>query len=401
MFPRAESRGELGVWSLVFCISCVGCKKSTESVAIPASASAEPGASFGPPEAPPVPKKGMVWVSGGALVAGTPPDAYPRIADEEMPGEQVILKGFYIDILPYPNEEGAIPLTNATQAKATHLCEEHAKRLCTELEWERACKGPENFVYEYGNTYRSERCGTGANLVLRPNGLNVSCRSEFGVRDMHGGVWEWTESKWGRGVEQELGTLRGGNAPQGELVGRCANGMGRRPDTAAPNIGFRCCAGPVNSAEVALTVIRKPQKLELSSVNKELATAIVPYLPAAAKKEIGTQRFRFERAWVWRPIGNEELSVLGGCSGLGVRPACGIAVVRVTLTKPQVVAWVSSGHWAPVLHIDTDPRDLWLLGGDELGMFRRVVGYVWGSVSVGPKERKVPKPVRKKKKKKK
>ena len=31
---------------------------------------------------------------GGALVAGTAPDTLPRIADEEMSGEQVILKDF-------------------------------------------------------------------------------------------------------------------------------------------------------------------------------------------------------------------------------------------------------------------------------------------------------------------
>ena len=50
-----------------------------------------------------------------------------------------------------------------------------------------------------------------------------------------------------------------------------------------------------------------------------------------------------------------------------------------------------------MLHMDTDPRDVWLFGGDELGQFRRQVGYVWGQVSVGPKERKVPRPKKKKK----
>ncbi len=77
----------------------------------------------------------------GALVAGTPPDAFPRLADEEIPGEQFILNGF-IDVFPYPNEEGAIPLTNVSQEEARGLCAEKSKRLCTELEWERACKGP-------------------------------------------------------------------------------------------------------------------------------------------------------------------------------------------------------------------------------------------------------------------
>lgn len=364
-------------------------------------ASAAPGGSFGPPEAPPEPRKGMVWIPGGALVAGTPPDAFPRVADEEIPGEQLILHGFYMDVFPYPNEEGAIPLTNVTHSQAQALCDEQGKRLCTELEWERACKGPDNHVHEYGEAYKPERCGTGAAPSMRPNGLLVGCRSEFGVRDMHGGVWEWTDSHWGRGSERELYTIRGGNSVNGELVGRCANGAARAADDKLGSLGFRCCAGPKNESEVVLEVTRGEKLDAKEAPSKALASELMALLPEEAKTEIGAgASFRFEREWIWRPIGNEELHVLGGCSGLAVKPACGVVVARVTLVKPKVLAWVSTGHWAATLHMDADPRDLWLFGGDELGQFRRLVGYVWGKVSVGPKERKVPKPKPKKKKKK-
>src|SRR4030095_12178429 len=78
-----------------------------------AFASAAPlGSTITPPQAPPAPRQGMIWIPSGPLVAGTPPEILPRVADAEMPGEQVVLKGFYIDAFPYPNEEGAIPLTN-------------------------------------------------------------------------------------------------------------------------------------------------------------------------------------------------------------------------------------------------------------------------------------------------
>jgi hypothetical protein len=340
----------------------------------------------------------MVWIPGGALVAGTAPEAFPRLADAEMPGEQVILHGFYIDVFPFPNEEGAIPVSNVSQADAAASCEELGKRLCSELEWERACKGPDNLVYEYGNVYRADRCGTGTDASLRPNGFLVGCRSEFGVRDLHGGVWEWTASAWGRGSERPLVTVRGGNAPHGELVGRCANGMGRPADGKSGNVGFRCCAGPKNDAEVVLEVTRG-NKLDVRDVDKELASEVLALLPEQARQDIGKlESFRFERQWTWRPIGNEELAVLGGCSGLAVKPACGIAIARRTLTRSKILAWVSSGHWAPMLNADVDPRDLWLFGGDELGQFRSLIGYVWGSVSVGPKERNVPRPKKKKKK---
>jgi hypothetical protein len=343
----------------------------------------------------------MVFVPPGALVAGTPPDVYPRIADEEIPGEQVILKGFYIDVFPHPNEDGAIPLTSVTQSEARALCEEQGKRLCTELEWERACKGPRNSRFEYGDRYRQERCGTGAQPTMRPSGFKVGCASEFGARDMHGGIWEWTASPWGRGAEGELYSLRGGNAPSGELVGRCANAIGRPPSTKNGTIGFRCCAGPKNDAEVVLHVDRG-KKLEFrEGVDKKLAKALALQLPAEAKQELGNvERFVFERSWIWRPIGNEELRIIGGCSGLGTEPSCGIVIARIHLDRPTLVSWASSGHWAPALHGDVEPRDLWLFGGDQLGQFKRLVAYVWGKVSVGPKERRVPKPPKKKKKKK-
>ena len=99
----------------------------SEQSAASASASAGLGApsarassSIAAPEVLPEPRQGMVWIPRGPLVAGTPEGSLPRVADEEMPGEQVILKGYYIDVFPYPNEEGAIPLsvrvTGATRA---------------------------------------------------------------------------------------------------------------------------------------------------------------------------------------------------------------------------------------------------------------------------------------------
>ncbi len=399
MRRRGRLRCGVGVLALVALLSGCRDKQATASGApsTSASASAAPFAALG--AAPPL-RKGMVYVKKGALVAGTPPNVLPRIADEEMPGEQVILKPFYIDVYPFPNEEGAIPRTNVTRDEAEGLCIEQGKRLCTELEWERACKGPDNHPYEYGPTYRSERCGTGKPPSLRPCGLRVGCKSDFGVSDMHGGSWEWTASDWGRGVKHELATLRGGNAAAGELVGRCANAMGRPPSTRSNSIGFRCCAGDKNAAEVVLHVVRGKALEYREKHDRPLIARALAKLPPDVRKDVGEDTLKIERVWIWRPIGNEELLLLGGCTGIGRKPACGIVVVRVLLDEPHVVGWVSSGHWAPTLHGDTDARDLWLFGGDDLGSFRRVVAYLWGRVSVGPKERRVPKPKKKKKKKK-
>jgi formylglycine-generating enzyme required for sulfatase activity len=164
----------------------------------------------------------MVWVAAGPLVVGTAPNTYPRRPDRELQGEQVVLHGFYIDKLPYPDEEGAIPTTNVSQIEARELCEKQQKRLCTELEWEHACKGPAQHTFEYGDVYREDICGTGTPVVPRPSGINIGCQSDFGVHDMHGGVFEWTDSVWNRGdTNPNRFAVRGGNRRRGGTLRQC------------------------------------------------------------------------------------------------------------------------------------------------------------------------------------
>jgi hypothetical protein len=307
-----------------------------------------------------------------------------------MPGEQVILHGYYIDVFPYPNEEGAIPLTNVTAADATSLCAERGKRLCTELEWERACKGPSNRAYEYGDKHRPDRCGTGVPPSLRPSGLRVGCRSDFGVRDLHGGAFEWTRSSWGRGSSGNLMTVRGGNGTVGEVAGRCANAESRPPDTKSGVIGFRCCSGPENLPEVTLQVRWGKRLDELERIERAVSSRLLAVLPddaRAALSKSGTPRI--ERLWIWRPVANEELFAAAVCSGIGTRPICGVLLVREELSGSRAVAWAPSGLYIASLHMERDARDLWLLGGDEVSRFKRLIAYAWGRVTVHAEDRRV------------
>ena len=385
----------LGSWlARVGWLLVVACAKPDAAPApsVQPSASA-PKSSIAPPTPPPQPRQGMQWIAPGALVAGTPSDAYPRLADEEIPGEQVIVPGFYIDTYAYPNEEGAIPLTNVSREEATKLCSERGKRLCSELEWERACKGPENRLYEYGDRYRPEPCNTGSQPLLRPSGLRVACRSDYGVRDMHGGAWEWTRSPFGRGSTRELAAVRGGNAPAGELVGRCANAIGRSPESRSPSIGFRCCVGPDVVPEVEL-VIRHARKLEARErLDPALTPRLMAVLPEEAKSDLARHgTAEADKMWSWWPLGNDELVLLSVCAGTGRRALCGVLVARVLLGKPAALGWAEGGTWQPMLRAENDPRDIWLLGGDDPGAFRRRISYVWGRVGVGPRERRIAEP---------
>lgn len=393
MLGVAESR-RLAAWLGGLCL--LACDR-VEPVTKEAAPSSSRPSSIAPPTPVAPPRRGMAWIEPGPLVAGTPPGQLPRLVDQEMPGEQVILKGYYIDVYPFPNEEGAIPLTNVTQAGAAKLCAEQGKRLCSELEWERACKGPGNTTFEYGSSYRADRCGTGSEPVLKPSGLRVACRSEFGVRDMHGGAFEWTSSPWGRGSEPGYVTVRGGNGPNGDLTGRCANAEPRRPDTSAAAIGFRCCAGPPNTMEVVLDVRRGPRLEAKGVVEKQLSQAFLSVLPA--ELETNMRRFglpRVEMFWIWRPVANEEIHVARICAGLGKQPSCTLLFTRLGLGAPEVLGVASSGIVPGSLHVEQNPRELWILAGDDPGPFKRRVVYGWGQITIGPVERHVPKPARKK-----
>jgi hypothetical protein len=378
----------VGVLALSFA-GCDAARRYLESDgSAPAASASAPNFAIGPPAPQPEPRQGMVYIPGGSLVAGTPPAVLPRIADEEMPGEQVILRGYYVDIFPYPNEEGAIQLTNVTQPRAAELCAAQGKRLCSEFEWERACKGPDNHIYEYGDTYRPERCGTGAPPALRPSGLRVGCRSEWGVFDLHGGPWEWTSSRWGRGSDDSLLATRGGNSSAGELVGRCANAMPRSPSHSSESVGFRCCAGEPNTAEVVLHVKRVRKLEQRDRVDRELVQSLLAALPADVKIE--HESFAPDRMWDWRPMSNDALVVVTGCASPTRRPSCGAIVGRVLLDRVEVLGYAASGLRMPTVQIGTDPDAVWMLSADNTGRFARRIGYAWGRVSIGPIDRRTP-----------
>jgi formylglycine-generating enzyme required for sulfatase activity len=376
--------------ALAFACALVACKQKPEGPPGTPSASSSSKSRILPPTPPPVPRQGMAFIPSGALVVGTPSDRYPRLADEEVAGEQVIVGPFYIDLYAYPDEEGAIPLTNVTRDDAARLCAERNKRLCSELEWERACKGPDNHTYEYGDRYRSDACVTGSVPLLRPSGLKVGCHSDYGVYDLHGGAWEWTRSAFRRGTSGDLVTVRGGNAPAGELVGRCANASARGAETKGPNIGFRCCAGAAVAPEVELA-IRHPRKLEARErLDSGLVPELVQVLPEDARMSLSRHgAIEPDRMWSWWPAGNDELVILSLCAGTGRRALCGVLVGRVVLGKASALVWAEGGTWQPMLHAENDPRDIWLLGGDDPGAFRRRISYLWGNVRVGPRERRI------------
>lgn len=117
-----------------------------------------------------------------------------------------------VDVFEFPNRACELPMVWATPTWANTVCELQGKRLCSQVEWQLACRadpdGAPDTRYAYGTTLDLEVCHTnrkhrkicdpssGPNTWktcttdTEPAGAFPRCRSRFGVFDMHGNVAE-------------------------------------------------------------------------------------------------------------------------------------------------------------------------------------------------------------------
>ncbi|GHG92973.1 SUMF1/EgtB/PvdO family nonheme iron enzyme [Comamonas sp. JC664] len=182
---------------------------------------------------------GMRLVSGGAFKMGREDDDTLAGADES-PVANVQVPSFCVDEYEYPNQAGARPSVAVPWEEARATCEREGKRLCTEQEWEKACKGPGNLRYPFGEAQEPGACNTSE----VPGGLSASgrfarCKSGYAVMDLAGNVAEWTASRFGgQGY-----TLKGGAFDQPDAASRCSARASGTPTERSNAVGFRCCAG--------------------------------------------------------------------------------------------------------------------------------------------------------------
>jgi hypothetical protein len=135
--------------------------------------------------------------------------------------------------------QNVYPAVNVTQVQASEACQTVAKRLCSDVEWLRACKGPNDYIYPYGNeTFYPGMCNDQGSLSV--SGSYVDCVTTEGAYDMVGNVHEWTSDP--------NGTFRGGYYSDISI-----NGEGCNYATTAHSVlhfeetvGFRCCSDDIN-----------------------------------------------------------------------------------------------------------------------------------------------------------
>lgn len=187
----------------------------------------------------------MLYIPKGPYIRGRLYSEDLSLASQSEPIAQVAkTAGFYIDRFEFPNrtrdKDGnpVKPVAKVTWQEAADACARMGKRLCTEDEWERACKGPANWIYSYGDTYDPEMCGGGVEQVYEI-GQHENCVSGYGVFMLSGGLREWTATKAGTKGDRRIvkGGLRG-NPARGT---RCAFAVDESANYADNTLGFRCC----------------------------------------------------------------------------------------------------------------------------------------------------------------
>ena len=179
---------------------------------------------------------GMIYIPAGRFTYGEKATTKRKSKEE--------IEAFCIDTHEFPNTAGVRPLTGVTWMEAASKCRQVGKRLCTEYEWEKACRGKSGRRFPWGGGFLDTACpgagGDGAGYVA---GANAMCVSAYGVRDMSGSVWEWTSNAYEGDPLRRV--ARGGyDGTVGEKSARCSYRRAVEAKHSSPAMGFRCCTKP-------------------------------------------------------------------------------------------------------------------------------------------------------------
>ncbi len=242
--------------------------------------------------------EGMVYIAPGKFYMGSKGSMERHGVDagdgsvglevgvDEIPRHTIKLKGFYIDKYevtnsqykkfvdaigqripdnpqhpydPYIWKNGIYlsgleeyPVVLVSYEDAVAYCRWVGKRLPTEMEWEKACRGKKGRKWPWGDEFQVSRANIRELELGRsaPVGGFPSDVSPYGIYDMAGNVREWTDSWYqpypGTTLKRELfgeefKVIRGGSWLHMSVPeSRCAGRGFALPETRHRSLGFRC-----------------------------------------------------------------------------------------------------------------------------------------------------------------
>jgi formylglycine-generating enzyme required for sulfatase activity len=162
----------------------------------------------------------MASIPAGVAVIGTDD---PEASEEELPQWMTELEAFLIDRYEVTNYQYGLcvragtcdpphdpayfdnpasqdlPVVGVTAYQADTYCRWLGKRLPTELEWERAARGPDGKDWPWGNDspspqYANLAFDDAVDSLLLPAHSFQKVPSAEGIYNLVGNVWEWTSS---------------------------------------------------------------------------------------------------------------------------------------------------------------------------------------------------------------
>lgn len=202
----------------------------------------------------------------------------PFLMKDDRPVQKIALDAFYLDEhevtndeyakfvaaakhrAPYnwpkgtvPEGKGSYPVIDISWDDAAAYAKWAGKRLPTEAEWERACRGlVEAKIYPWGDEAATKSLAR-FDAIDGPGEVCKLAKSPIGLCDIAGNVWEWvadwydreyyakSPEKNPRGPDQGMyRVLRGGSWADEAKYLTCAYRSWARPAERSPNIGFRC-----------------------------------------------------------------------------------------------------------------------------------------------------------------
>jgi formylglycine-generating enzyme required for sulfatase activity len=131
------------------------------------------------------------------------------------PAGMVLAGESCVDRYEAPNEADAWPLAMQTAYDGEAWCADRGKRLCTDVEWLRACEGASGTLYPYGDAHVAHRCNDDKTWIAPdwdvlgswpsraaqaeaehlyqadPSGTREGCVAADGAFDLTGNVAEW------------------------------------------------------------------------------------------------------------------------------------------------------------------------------------------------------------------